>query len=299
MISPARITAKSFGTLMVSSPRSFRSNARFGVSSEYADGPPTWAFKFRHAFHDEFAARLLAHHVSSNDSFTGEQVEIAISSALHAGHRWNKLAPRGTPGYDLILTRPREKWSIKSTGALTSREDKAEITKFSEFTPARWSVSSAGVYVRDKLKDIDRVFQLRCVQPARQKSDRSSPKARSFSYELLEINPRLVAEIANTLVRLRSMKFNRSVPVGSDYALDLVLIPRDRTQKASLRSGGVETLLPFQGFTAWLRENGGQRMLRLTFRGSTECRLELTGIDPTDTRICWCHANWAGRVRRE
>ena len=152
---------------------------------------------------------LLAHHAMSRQPLSKDRFEYALEGALmKAGHAV-EMAPRGNPGYDIMVDGARV--SLKTQADKHIKADTLHISKFMELGKGVWELAILRNRFLAHLQKYDRVFSFRCFRQG----------ATGYLYELVEIPKALLLEAANAkLVVQEDTRQNPKPGYGYVYASD-------------------------------------------------------------------------------
>jgi len=188
-----------------------------------------------------FGIRLVSHHAMSNEAFTKDKFEHALTGLLLERGRKVSMAPRGNPGHDLTVD--DERWSLKTQADLSIKRSAIHISKFMELGKGRWETEGDLAGLRDQMlahmTRYDRIFSLRCLSSSRAAKDRPSAE-----YEFVEIPKAILARA-----------------IDGEIAMD------DNSRQR-----------PKPGH-CYVRDDRGSLMLELYFDGGSERKLQIRKLD--------------------
>lgn len=150
----------------------------------------------------DFGDVLRIHHCFSREPFSKDKFEFALEAVLRTSGVNAELAPRGSRGYDIKIS--RRNFSLKTEAAKAIRVDTLHISKFMELGGGQWGNKPKDLIglrqqFLDNVKGIDRILVLRALKKA-------DP---NYLYELIEIPKNLLekASAGRLEMRMESTQF--------------------------------------------------------------------------------------------
>lgn len=157
-------------------------------------------------FVEDFGDALRLHHCFADDAFAKDKFEYTAVRVWQQCRQQASMAPRGNPGYDIVLN--DERISLKTQADKNLRLGVVNIHKFMELGKGQWTDNLTDlVGLRERylthLQGYDRILVLR-------NTAYPTPANPFWRYELLEIPHSLLAAAAGG--RLEMMLDSRQMP---------------------------------------------------------------------------------------
>ncbi len=148
---------------------------------------------------------LRIHHCFSSQPLTKDKFEYLLETAAKESGMVAKRAPRGNPGYDLIIN--EELLSLKTQADQKIKEEQLHISKFMELGKGEWTTRKKHFLALKEqffahMEQYDRIFSLRAL----------SKDPQNIRYELVEIPKDLLLEAEDCVLKIMTTSKQKTKP---------------------------------------------------------------------------------------